>query len=325
VLNRRAFLTSAVAAFTTLQAAHAQPPRARIAMLLTGSPAVATPEYAAFTQQLGDLGWIEGQNLTVDRRWTEAPERFKDLAADAVRSGPAVILAAGPDATRAAQRATATIPIVMIASTDPRVMGVASLARPGGNLTGLTIGQPEVTSEKRLQLSKEALPALTSVAVMWDVKRSADAGPAAAPMAAAARVFGLRLHDIDVKDPADYAAAFGAAKREKTELVLLVESPRAVANRALIAELGLKHRLPVVSQFSPIVDAGGLMSYGPDLTDLFRRAAAYVDKILKGAKPADLPVEQPTKFELVINLKTAKALGLVIPPSLLLRADRVIE
>jgi putative ABC transport system substrate-binding protein len=325
VINRRAFLSGAVAAFTVSRAAHGQPTRARIAMLLTGSPAAAAPEYVAFTQQLSDFGWIEGQNLTVDRRWTDAPQRFDDLAADVVRAGPAVILAAGPDATRAAQRASATIPIVMIASSDPRVMGVASLARPGGNLTGLTIGQPEVTSEKRLQLSKEALPTLTHVAVMWDVKRSADAGAAAAPMVAAAHVLGLRLHDVDVKESGDYAAAFIAAKREKAEVVLLVESPRAVANRALIAELGLKHRLPVVSQFSPIVDAGGLMSYGPDLTDLFRRAAAYVDKILKGAKPADLPVEQPTKFELVINLRTAKTLGLVIPPSLLLRADRVIE
>ena len=294
-------------------------------MLLTGSPAVAAPEYAAFTQQLGDLGWIEGQNLTVDRRWTEAPERFVDLAADAVRAQPSVVFAAGPDATRAAQRATATIPIVMIASSDPRVMGVASLARPGGNVTGLTIGQPEVTTEKRLQLSKEAVPALARVAVMWDVKRPIDAGSAAAIVAAAARVLGLRLHDIDVDNAGDYAAAFAAAKRDRADAVLLVESPRAVANRAIIAELGLKHRLPVVSQFSRIVDAGGLMSYGPDLNDLFRRAAAHVDKILKGARPADLPVEQPTKFELVINLKTAKALGLAMPPSLLLRADRVIE
>jgi len=205
-------------------------------------------------------------------------------------------------------------------------MGVASLAHPGGNLTGLTIGQPEVTSEKRLQLSKEALPTLARVSVMWDVSRPTDAGPPiTARMAAAAHVLGLRLNDVDVNDAGDYAAAFAAAKRGKTEAVYLVEGPRAVANRAIIAELGLKHRLPIISQFSRIVDAGGLMSYGPDLSDLFRRAAAYVDKILKGAKPADLPVEQPTKFELVINLKTAKALGLVIPPSLMLRADRVIE
>jgi putative tryptophan/tyrosine transport system substrate-binding protein len=325
MIDRRSFVGGAVAFFTAPLAAQGQPPRVRLAVLLTGSPAIATPEYAAFTQELSALGWIEGQNLTVDRRWADGPERFSELAADAVRARPAVILTAGPDATRAAQRGTTTIPIVMIASSDPRVMGVASLAHPGGNLTGLTIGEPEVTSEKRLQLSKEAMPALVRVAVMWDVKRPTDAGASAATMAAAAQVLGLRLHNFDVMNSSDYAPTFAAAKREKAEAVLLVESPRAVANRTLIAELGLKHRLPIVSQFSPIVDAGGLMSYGPDLSDLFRRAATYVDKILKGAKPADLPVEQPTKFELVINLKTAKALGLVLPPPLLLRADRVIE
>jgi len=306
-------------------ATEAQPTPARLAMLLTGPPATATSEYAAFMKQLGDLGWIEGQNLAVDRRWADAPEKFIGLAADVVQSKPAVILAAGPDATRAAQQATSAIPIVMIASSDPRVLGAASLARPGGNLTGLTIGQPEVTSEKRLQLLKEARPALARVAVLWDVKRSADSGASVEMMAAAARVLGLRLQHLDVNGPSDFAKAFAAAKRANAEAILLVESPRAVASRAAIAELGIKHRLAIMSQFSRIVEAGGLMSYGPDLSDLFRRAATYVDKIFKGAKPADLPIEQPTRFELVINLKTAKALGLTIPQTLLLRADRVIE
>ena len=324
-MNRRAFMTGLGTMLAAPMAAHTEPIRARLATLLTGSSASETVEYAAFAKQLNDLGWIEGQNLVVDRRWTDTPEEFIGLAADAVRAKPAVILAAGPDATRAAQQATSTIPIVMIASSDPRVMGVGSLARPGGNLTGLTIGQPEVTSEKRLQLAKEALPALTRVTVLWDVKRSADAGSSPASMAAAANVLGLRLQHLDVKGPSDFFTAFAAAKRDNAEAVLLVESPRAVAKRAAIAELGLKHRLPIMSQFSRIVEAGGLMSYGPDLTDLFRRASTYVDKILKGAKPADLPIEQPTKFDLVINLRTAKALGLTIPPSLLLRADQVIE
>jgi len=306
-------------------ATEAQPTPARLAMLLTGPPATATSEYAAFMKQLGDLGWIEGQNLAVDRRWADAPEKFIGLAADVVQSKPAVILAAGPDATRAAQQATSAIPIVMIASSDPRVLGAASLARPGGNLTGLTIGQPEVTSEKRLQLLKEARPALARVAVLWDVKRSADSGASVEMMAAAARVLGLRLQHLDVNGPSDFAKAFAAAKRANAEAILLVESPRAVASRAAISELGIKHRLAIMSQFSRIVEAGGLMSYGPDLSDLFRRAATYVDKIFKGAKPADLPIEQPTRFELVINLKTAKALGLTIPQTLLLRADRVIE
>jgi putative tryptophan/tyrosine transport system substrate-binding protein len=306
-------------------AAEAQPTPARLAMLLTGPRADSTPEYVAFMKQLGDLGWIEGQTLAVDRRSADAAEKFIGLAADVVRLKPAVILAAGPDATRAAQQATSAIAIVMIASTDPRVLGVASLAHPGGNLTGLTIGQPEVTSEKRLQLVKEALPALARVAVLWDVKRSADSGASVEMMAVAARVLGLRLQHLDVNGPSGFATAFAAAKRANAEAVLLVESPRAVANRAAIAELGIQHRLAIMSQFSRIVEAGGLMSYGPDLSDLFRRAATYVDKILKGAKPGDLPVEQPTKFDLVINLKTAKALGLTIPRTLLLRADRIID
>ncbi len=297
-------------------AVEAQPRPMRLAMLLTGPRADATPEYAAFMKQLGDLGWIEGQNLVIDRR-----------SADAVREKPTVILTTGPYATRAAQQATSAIPIVMIASTDPRVLGVASFAHPGGNLTGLTVGQPEVTSEKRLQLFKEAMPALVRVAVLWDVNRLTDSGAVVSTMAAAARVLGLRLQhlDLNVNSASGFAAAFATAKKDNAEAVFLVESPRTVANRTVIAELGLKHRLPIMSQFSRIVEAGGLMSYGPDLSELFRRAASYVDKILKGAKPADLPVEQPTKFELVINLKTAKALGLTIPQSVLGRADEVIQ
>jgi putative tryptophan/tyrosine transport system substrate-binding protein len=302
----------------------AQPTPVKLAMLLTSSPEGAgASEYAAFAKQLSALGWIEGQNLEVDRRWANAPENFFGLAADAVRAKPAVILAAGPDATRAAQQATSAIPIVMIAATDPRVVGVVSFAHPGGNVTGLTIGQPEV-SEKRLQLVKEALPALARVAVLWDVDRTAYSGPTAAMMTSAARMLGLHLLHFDLKG-GNVAAAFSAAKRDHAEAVLLVEGPRAVANRVVVAELGLRYRLPIMSSFSQIVQAGGLMSYGPDLSDLFRRAASYVDKILRGTKPADLPVEQPTKFELIINLKTAKALGLTIPQSLLVRADQVIQ
>ncbi len=308
-------------------AAEAQQASAKLAMLLTGPPAVWALEYAAFTKQLSDFGWVEGQNLVIDRRWTDAAEKFVALTADAVREKPTVILTAGPHATRAAQQATSTIPIVMIASTDPRVMGVASLAHPGGNLTGLTVGQPEVTSEKRLQLFKEAVPAVVRMVVLWpdDLNRSIDGGPVVPAMAAAARVLGLQLQHLDVNSASGFAAAFATAKKDNAEAVLLIESPRAVANRTVIADLALKYRLPVMSQFSRIVEAGGLMSYGPDLNDLFRRAATYVDRILRGAKPADLPVEQPAKFKLIINLKTAKALGLTIPQSLLVRADEIIQ
>jgi putative tryptophan/tyrosine transport system substrate-binding protein len=326
MMDRRRFLCTLSAGLLAASGAgEAQQAPARLVMLLTGPPSGTAPEYAAFTKQLGDFGWIEGRNLTIDRRWADAAEKFLALAADALREKPTVILTAGPDATRAARQATSIIPIVMIASTDPRVMGVESLARPGGNLTGFTVGQPEVTSEKRLQLFKEALPALVRLVVLWDVNRSTESGTAFPTMTAAARVLGLQLQHLDVNSASGFEAAFATAKRGKAEAVLLVESPRAVANRTVIAELGLKHRLPVMSQFSRIVEAGGLMSYGPDLSDLFRRAATHVDKILRGAKPANLPVEQPTKFELVINLKTAKALGLTIPSSVLARADQIIE
>lgn len=298
----------------------------RLGMLLSGSRSDMTQsrELDAFTRRLGDLGWIEGQTLGVEARWTEDPDGLPRLAKELVRLGVDIILAPGPAATNAARNATSTIPIVMIASTDPRVLGAASLARPGGNVTGLTIGQPELVNEKRLEILKEALPAVRQVAVVWDVTRTGETS-AEASLAAAARSLKLRLQYLDVTSVEGFETAFTVAKRGGADAVLLVESPRTVVNRARIAELALKHRLPVMSQFGRLVEAGALMSYGPELSDLFVRAASYVDKILKGAKPADLPIEQPTRFELAINLKTARTLGLTIPQSVLQRADQVIE
>jgi putative ABC transport system substrate-binding protein len=295
-------------------------------MLITGAPSDMTQsrELGAFTKKLGELGWVEGRNLSVEARWAKDADTLPGLAAELVRLGVDIILTPGPVATSAAKRATSTIPIVMIASTDPRRAGAAGLAHPGGNLTGLTIGQIEVVNEKRLELLKEALPEISRVAILWDVERVSNAADAAV-LLAAARSLKLQLQQLDVTKAADFEPAFRAAQQGGAGAVVLVESPRAVVNRTLIAQLALKHRLPVMSQFSRLVEAGGLMSYGPDLSDLFDRAASYVDKILKGAKPGDLPIEQPTKFELVINLKTAKALGLMIPQSLLQRADQVIE
>ena len=281
-------------------------------------------ELGAFTKKLGELGWVEGRNLSVEARWAKDADSLPGLAAELVRLGVDIILTPGPVATSAANRATSTIPIVMIASTDPRRAGAAGLAHPGGNLTGLTIGQTEVVNEKRLEFLKEALPEISRVAILWDVERVSNAADAAV-LLAAARSLKLQLQQLDVTKAADFEPAFRAAQQGGAGAVVLVESPRAVVNRTLIAQLALKHRLPVMSQFSRLVEAGGLMSYGPDLSDLFDRAASYVDKILKGAKPGDLPIEQPTKFELVINLKTAKALGLMIPQSLMQRADHVIE
>jgi putative ABC transport system substrate-binding protein len=330
VTTRRAFVITITGGLAgTALSAGAQPTDkpARLGMLLTGSPSNprSAPEVEAFMQALRQLGWSEGQNLLVERRWTDTPDSFPGLAADLVRLSVDIILTPGPDATRAAREAMTTIPIVMVASTDPRQVGAASFARPGGNLTGLTVGQPELTGEKRLELLKETLPRLSRVAVVWDVRRTQDANESSQGMISAARTLGLRLQQLDVNSPSDFERAFKAAKQDGAGALLLVESPRAVANRAVIAELGMKNRLPLMSQFRPIVEAGGLMSYGPDLPDLFRRAAGYVDKILKGARPVDLPIEQPTKFALVINSRTAKALGLTIPPSVLLRADEVLQ
>src|SRR5215510_5617513 len=204
----------------------AQQAPAKLVMLLTGAPTTSGPEYAAFNEALCQLGCVEGQTLVIDRRWADTAEKLVTLAADTVREKPSVILTTGAAATRAVQQATSAVPIVMIASTDPRVLGVASLAHPGGNLTGLTIGQPEVTSEKRLQLFKEALPTLARVAVLWDVKRSTDSGVVVPTVATAARVLGLRLlHlDVDVNSASGFATAFAAAKKDNAEAVFLIET-----------------------------------------------------------------------------------------------------
>jgi putative ABC transport system substrate-binding protein len=324
-MDRRAFIGTLTGGLLAAPlAAEAQPARAvpRLGMLLTGSPSDMrqSRELDALTKKLGELGWVEGRTLGVETRWAKNTDSLPALAAEVVRLGVDIILTPGPEATNAVRRATSAIPIVMIASTDPRAVGAAGLARPGGNVTGLTIGQFELVMEKRLELLKETLPGVSHVAILWGIG-TADR---TAPLSAAARSLKLPLQHLDVMN-ADFDGAFTTAKRAGAGAVMLVESPRTVVNRTRIAELGLKHRLPVMSQFSRLVEAGGLMSYGPDLSDLFGRAASYIDKILKGAKPADLPIEQPTKFELVINLKTAKALGLTIPQSLLQRADQVIE
>ena len=310
-----------------LRFAEAQPKLPRLGILLTGSPAstAQAPQLAALTKSLAERGWIDGQTLVVDGRWAERPDQLPGLAAELVQSNVSVILSPGPEATRAAAAATSTIPIVMIASTDPQQFGVASLARPGGNLTGLTIGQVEAFFDKRLELLKEAIPGLSRVVVMWDANRIRAGGDAAAVMVGPARALSLQLQHVDVRRVEDFEAAFNAARAGRAGAMLLVESPRAVANHTRIAELGLKNRLPLMSHFAQTVAAGGLMSYGPDLDDLFRRAAIYVDKILKGARPAELPIEQPTQYRLVLNMKTAKALGLTIPQSFRLRADQILE
>jgi ABC-type uncharacterized transport system substrate-binding protein len=280
----------------------------------------------AFLERLSDLGWIEGQNLTIERRYAEGKlDRLPDLAAELVQLKVRMIVAFGTPASLAAKRATATIPIVILAG-DPVSSGlVASLAHPGGNITGLTVdaGQEENFS-KRLELLKEAAPKTSRIGILANRSNASEARVLDA-MAPTAQALRLTFLPIEVRGPSGFDGAFAELRRERVDALTAVESPLTVEHRGLIVSFAARNRLPTMFGERVFVDAGGLMSYGINYVDLLRRLPIYIDKILRGAKPADLPVEQPTKFELVINMKTAKALGLTIPPSVLLRADQVIE
>jgi putative ABC transport system substrate-binding protein len=280
----------------------------------------------AFRQGLRELGYVEGKNIVIEwRSWEGNPDRQRALAAELARLKVDVIVTVGAGDTLVAKEATATIPIVMITVGDAVGSGfVASLARPAGNITGLSILTPEL-SGKRLELLKEIVPRLSRVAV-FTTSTSSGRTQIQKELDLAAGALGVRLQYPDILSPKDVETAFGAAVKERADAVLFrVPGPSASSQRPQIAELAVKSRLPVIYDRAEYVEDGGLMSYGVSLTDLHRRAAIYVDKILKGAKPADLPVEQPKKFELVINLKTAKQIGLTIPPNVLARADKVIK
>jgi len=278
-----------------------------------------------FRQGLRELGYVEGKNIIIEWRSAEGkPERRNEIAADWARLKVDIIVTGGPTTTSAAKEATTTIPIVMAFDNDPVGNGfVASLARPGGNITGLATLSPEL-SGKRLELLKEILPKLSRVAVLWT---STTPGTAQELKEAelAAGAFGVKLQYLDVRDPKDIETAFRAAGKGRADSVLVLTSPVIISQRTQLAELAVKRRLPAIYDRREFVDDGGLICYGTNFADLSRRAATYVDKILKGAKPADLPVEQPIKFELVINLKAAKQIGLTIPPNVLARADKVIK
>ena len=294
----------------------------KIGMLSAGSPTPVTP---VVVEALRELGYVEGKNLTFERRYAEDKlDRLPKLAAELVSLKVDVIMTAGTLAPLAAKRATSTIPIVMMAAGDPVGSGlVASLAQPGGNVTGMSLMAPDLGG-KRLQLVKELLPELSRVAVLWNA-----ANPYSALVfketVAAAQTLEVELQSLEIREPADIDGAFEAAMGQPTDALITVEDPLTIDLRKKIAEYAADHQLPTISGVKLFADAGALMSYGADLADILRRSVAYVDKILKGAKPSDLPVEQPTKFELVINLKTAKSLGLTIPPLLLARADEIIE
>jgi putative ABC transport system substrate-binding protein len=295
----------------------------RIGYLGTGSRSSAVVE--AFQQELRDLGYIEGQNITIEYRSTEGmAERLPNLAAELVQLKVDIIVVGGSPATQAAKNATKTIPIVMTSATDPVGIGlVASLAHPGGNVTGLSNVGSDLGG-KQLELLKEAFPKVSRVAVLWD---SAAPGNVLwlGEMKVAAEALRITLQPVNVHGPDDFERAFAAIKKEHASALSALRNAVTNNYQSRIVDFAAKSRLPAMYPDSEFVEVGGLMSYGPNFADLFRRAAMYVDKILKGAKPADLPVEQPKKFEFVINLKAAKQIGLTIPPNVLVRADKVIK
>ena len=325
-MRRRAFgFVLGTFFLTTFHLAQAQQPTkiARIGYLNPGDPVSRAYRTEAFRQGLKELGYIEGKNIIIEYRFAEArSDRLPELARDLVRLKVDIIFAGGHPATEAAKNATQTIPIVT-SSQDPVSSGfVAGLPRPGGNITGLT----NLTSElvgKRLELLKEVIPQLSRVAVLWTPSHPASTIWKRTEVAA--QSLGVQLQSAEIRERDDLEPAFVAIKRERAEALLMLRNPLVNDLTKSIANLAAGSRLPAIYDEQRFPELGGLMSYGTDLADVDRRTAIYIDKILKGAKPADLPIERPTKFELVINLKTAKALGLKIPAHLLMEADKVIE
>jgi putative ABC transport system substrate-binding protein len=323
-------VTLLLSLLTVPLAAEAQPVAKipRIGVLSAGfPPGSADPAaFEAFRQGLRDLGYVEGQTIVVEYRWAEGQgDRLPDLAAELVGLPVDLIVAGTTRAVQAAQHATKTIPIVMAVSADPVASGfVASLARPGGNITGMSLMAPEV-SGKRLELLRDIRPGVSRVAVLWNPAQPGSRIDLQG-LESAAQSLGLQLYPLEVRSPDAFESAFAAMHREGADALLVLRDPLLLDRHlSAIATYALQHRLPTMYGWRAFVEAGGLMSYGPRVSDLFRRATYYVDRILKGAQPADLPVEQPTQFELVLNLKTAQALGLTIPPHLLVLADEVIR
>ena len=329
MIDRRTFLagTGAVLLAAPL-AAWAQPVAKppRIGLLAPGSASDASLRLEAFLQGLRERGLIEGENVVIEYRWGGGRlDRLPDLAAELVRLKVDAIFAPASAATIAAQNATKTMPIVTATFGDPVGRGtIASLARPGGNVTGLSYSVGPEISSKQLELLKEVVPKVSRVAVLGNPDNP-PYGAFLREAEVAGRSLGVQLQVLEARGPNDFDRAFAAMVKQRAGALLVLAEPVSLLHRTPLAELAAKNRLPAIYGFREYVEAGGLLAYGPNLSDLWRRAATYVDKILKGARPGDLPVEQPTKFELVINLKTAKALGLTIPPSLLGRADEVIQ
>ena len=328
-MRRREFILAlGGAAVAWPLAARAQPERMRrigVLMNLAADDPESSARLTAFLQGLQQLGWTDGRNVRIDTRWAAGDaDRYRKSATELVALMPDVILATGTSAVAPLQQATRTVPIVFVQVIDPVGAGlVASLARPGGNATGFTLFEYGM-SGKWLELLKEIAPRVTRAAVLRDPASAPGIGQFAAIQAVAPSL-GVELSPVDVRDAGEIERAVTAFARSPNGGLIVTASPSAAVHRELIITLAARHKLPAVYPFRYFVTGGGLISYGPDIVDQYRRAAGYVDRILKGEKPADLPVQAPTKYELVINLKTAKALGLTVPPTLLARADEVIE
>jgi putative tryptophan/tyrosine transport system substrate-binding protein len=298
----------------------------RIGFVEAGSKSANQHFIEAFRAGLRDLGYVEGQNIAIEERWAEGRvERFPDLLADLLRLRVDVIVQASSPGAVTAKKVATSVPVVFVGVADPVGLGlVESLSRPGGNVTGLSLGFAEGFAGKWIELFKEAVPRVSRVAVLSNPLQPAQPGLLSHAQTAATAL-GVKLVSVPVQDANGLDGAFAAMAADGVRGLIVFTDPLTLRYRARIVELAAAHRLPAMYTFGEFVRAGGLMAYGPSVAEMFRRAATYVDRILKGVKPADLPVEQPTKFELIINLKTAKALGLTIPPSVLVRADEVIE
>jgi putative ABC transport system substrate-binding protein len=299
---------------------------ARIGYLEFGTAAPGTPLLAAFRQGLRDLGWVDGQNIAIEVRYADGKrDQLPELAAGLVRSKVDLIFASTTAAALAAKRATTTIPIVIGFVGDPVGSGVvASLAAPGGNITGWTHLAGLELAGKRLELIKETVPGVTRIGALWNPANPGNA-PFVKELEAAARPLKVQLHPVGVPDPKELDDAFATLVRQRVQALVVVADPMVLGQRDRIIALAARSRLPAMYASTDLAEAGGLMAYGVDLPEMYRRGASYVDRILRGARPADLPVERPTRFYFVVNLRTARALELAIAPSLLLQADRVIE
>jgi putative tryptophan/tyrosine transport system substrate-binding protein len=328
-MDRRGFIGTLAGGLFAVPLVTAAQPTAkvyRIGFLVTATSTETGHLFKALSEGLRELGYVEGRNVLFERRFAEGrQERLPALAAELVRLKADILVTGSNPVIAAVKQATATIPVVMAVSRDPvGAKFIASLARPGGNITGLANDTAPDIIGKNLALLKEAVPRISRVTYLWNpVPPGAEASKNA--LESAARNLGVAFQSVEVRGHAELEGAFAAMVRERANGIVVAQDPVTFGSRSQVALLAARSRLPAVYGVREFAEAGGLMSYGPNIADQFRRAAIYVDKILKGAKPGDLPIEQPTKFELVINLKTAKALGLTIPPSLLQRADQVIE